>query len=228
MDHLIESRHQFGDALDHLLLGLWVVREHQREHGETEHEQRWDRQERPVRQRARVDAELVVSHAVAREREHGADAGGRHHGLTVASRGPREPPLTFPLGQGLGSLAMEERLTIGAFARLTGLTPKALRHYDALGLLHPAAVERNGYRLYDRGQVETGRLIRRLRDLDVPLEEIRVVLDDPAQAGKRLEAFTRELEADLFRRQRNLHQLRNLSDPREGAMTETTGTRRAC
>jgi DNA-binding transcriptional MerR regulator len=119
---------------------------------------------------------------------------------------------------------MEERLTIGAFARLTGLTPKALRHYDALGLLQPAAVERNGYRLYDRGQVETGRLIRRLRDLDVPLEEIRVVLDDPAQAGKRLEAFTRELEADLFRRQRNLHQLRNLSDPREGAMTETTGT----
>ena len=62
---------------------------------------------------------------------------------------------------------MEERLTIGAFGRLTGLTQKALRHYDSIGLLRPASVEANGYR-----------------------------------AGKRLEAYTRAVEADLFRRQR--------------------------
>jgi DNA-binding transcriptional MerR regulator len=105
-----------------------------------------------------------------------------------------------------------ERLTIGAFSRLTGLTTKALRHYDALGVLVPADVEPNGYRMYDREQVETGRLIRRLRDLDVPLEEVRTILDDPPQARKRLAAHAREVEADLFRRQRILHRLRFFSE----------------
>jgi DNA-binding transcriptional MerR regulator len=116
---------------------------------------------------------------------------------------------------------MQERLTIGAFARLTGLSAKALRHYDALGLLRPAAVEANGYRAYDRDQIETGRRIRRLRDLDVPLEEIRAVLDDPSQAPKRLDAYAREVEADLFRRQRILHRLRNLTDLEDTTMAST-------
>ncbi len=119
---------------------------------------------------------------------------------------------------------MDERLTIGRFARLTGLTPKALRHYDAIGLLRPTAVADNGYRVYAREQVEAGRTIRRLRDLDVPLEDIRAVLDDPDQAGKRLEAYAREVEADLFRRQRTLHQLRNLTDEKERTMTSIPET----
>jgi len=119
---------------------------------------------------------------------------------------------------------MEERLTIGAYARLTGLTPKALRNYDAVGLPRPAAVADNGYRVYVRDQIETGRLIRRLRDLDVPLEDIRAVLDDPGQAGKRLETYAREVEADLFRRQRTLHQLRNLTDEKERTMASTPET----
>jgi DNA-binding transcriptional MerR regulator len=75
--------------------------------------------------------------------------------------------------------------------------------------------------VYDRGQLEAGRLIRRLRDLDVPLEDIRAVLDDPAQARKQLEGYAREVEADLFRRQRALHQLRNLSDQEEATMAST-------
>ncbi len=116
---------------------------------------------------------------------------------------------------------MQERLTIGAFSRLTGLTAKALRHYDALELLPPAGVEPNGYRVYARDQIPVGRLIRRLRDLDVPLEDIRAVLDDPTQASKRLEAYTREVEADLFRRQRILHRLRHLSDDEEAPMATT-------
>ena len=141
-----------------------------------------------------------------------------------AVQGSRRRGLTFPLGEALPSVAMDERLTIGRFARLTGLTPKALRHYDAIGLLRPAAVADNGYRVYAREQVEAGRTIRRLRDLDVPLEDIRAVLDDPDQAGKRLEAYAREVEADLFRRQRTLHQLRNLTDEKERTMTSIPET----
>jgi DNA-binding transcriptional MerR regulator len=108
---------------------------------------------------------------------------------------------------------VQDRLTIGAFARMTGLSVKALRNYDASGLLVPAALDpSSGYRLYDRSQVERARLIRLLRDLDVPLTEIRAIVDDPAQTAKRLEAHAREMEADLYRRQRILHRLRRFDD----------------
>lgn len=117
---------------------------------------------------------------------------------------------------------MKDRVTIGGFARLTGLTVKQLRNYDELDLLRPAGIESNGYRVYDRDQVAAGRLIRRLRDLDVPLEEIRAVLDDPAQADKRLAAYARAVEADLYRRQRILHQLRNMTDQEEDTMSTIT------
>ena len=74
-------------------------------------------------------------------------------------------------------------MQIGRFSRLTGLTVKALRHYDEIGLLRPAAVDReSGYRLYTAEQVERAELIRQLRKLEVPLDEIAALLttDDPA------------------------------------------------
>ncbi|HWF82687.1 MAG TPA: MerR family transcriptional regulator, partial [Streptosporangiaceae bacterium] len=69
-------------------------------------------------------------------------------------------------------------LSIGQFARATGLTAKALRHYDAVGLLVPDVVEAgNGYRRYSVGQLATARLIRRLRSLELPVAEVRRLLD---------------------------------------------------
>lgn len=68
-------------------------------------------------------------------------------------------------------------LSIGRFADATGLTVKALRHYDEIGLLEPDLVDpRNGYRYYDAAQIETAVTIRRLRALELPLEEIRALL----------------------------------------------------
>ena len=62
-------------------------------------------------------------------------------------------------------------LVIGRFARLVGLSVGALRHYDDLDILRPAWVDpETGYRSYRRDQLETARLIVRLRDLEVPLE----------------------------------------------------------
>ena len=76
--------------------------------------------------------------------------------------------------------APPERLTIGQVARLSGLTTRALRHYDKLGVLRPAEVSGgNGYRWYAREQVEIARHIRVLRELEVPLDEIRRILADP-------------------------------------------------
>jgi DNA-binding transcriptional MerR regulator len=75
-----------------------------------------------------------------------------------------------------------ELMSIGRFARLTGLTVKALRHYDELGLLPPAAVDaETGYRSYAVDQVERAETIRALRRLELPLDDIAALIatDDP-------------------------------------------------
>lgn len=68
-------------------------------------------------------------------------------------------------------------MPIGAFARMCRLTVKAVRHYDAEGLLAPALVdERSGYRYYRADQVPVATTIAVLRGLDVPLPVVREVL----------------------------------------------------
>ena len=68
-------------------------------------------------------------------------------------------------------------MTIGRFARLSGLSIHALRHYDDVGLLEPAVVDADtGYRRYRRGQIPRARLISSLRWIDLPIDEIRQVL----------------------------------------------------
>lgn len=72
---------------------------------------------------------------------------------------------------------MDTSMTIGAFARRTGLSATALRFYDRRGLLAPAFVDPStGYRRYTETQVETGTLIRDLRRVEVPLTEIEAAL----------------------------------------------------
>lgn len=79
---------------------------------------------------------------------------------------------------------MPQLLTIGVFARAAGLSPKALRLYDELGLLRPAAVDgESGYRFYDPEQLQRARLIAWLRRLGMPLARIRRVCDVPAPAA---------------------------------------------
>jgi len=71
-------------------------------------------------------------------------------------------------------------LTIGEFSKMTYLSVKALRHYHDVGLLEPAEVDpSSGYRLYGADQVATAQAIRRFRDLDMPLEQVRAVLQAP-------------------------------------------------
>lgn len=109
---------------------------------------------------------------------------------------------------------MNELLTIGRFARLTGLSVGALRHYDDLDLLRPARIDpSSGHRLYRQEQLETARSIVRLRDLEVPLETIRELLgtDDPARQRAVLRDHRTRIEARTARLQRVLHVLGQLS-----------------
>jgi DNA-binding transcriptional MerR regulator len=83
------------------------------------------------------------------------------------------------------------RMTTGEFSRRSQLSIKALRLYDRLGLLTPAAVDgRNGYRTYDESQLFTARLIVLLRGLAIPLPEVaRVVAAAGPEAADLIESY---------------------------------------
>jgi DNA-binding transcriptional MerR regulator len=116
----------------------------------------------------------------------------------------------------------EQLIPIGRFARLSGLSVGALRHYDELDLLRPAEVDRfTGYRRYRPEQLDIARTIGRLRDLEVPIDDIREVLgaDDPADRRRGLRAHERRLQARVDRLIRLLHVTRQLQKEREPLMT---------
>ena len=93
-------------------------------------------------------------------------------------------------------VANDELLSIGRFAQLAGLTAKALRHYDQLGLLQPAYVDDStGYRWYALSQARDAVAIRRLRGFELSLEEIAEVLrGDEALLRERLTVQRARLE----------------------------------
>lgn len=109
-----------------------------------------------------------------------------------------------PAGAGgrAGGGGETELLTIGAFARASRLSPKALRLYDELGLLTPARVDPvTGYRHYALGQLEHARLVAWLRRLGMPLARIRELggLDGPA-AAREIRAWWAGVENDVATR----------------------------
>jgi DNA-binding transcriptional MerR regulator/effector-binding domain-containing protein len=108
---------------------------------------------------------------------------------------------------------MASSLAIGDFSRATHLTVKTLRHYHETGLLEPAQVDaQTGYRRYTTEQIPVAQIIRRFRDLDMPLNEIRSVLSAPDVQARNdlIAAHLKRLESDLARAQTAVASLRNL------------------
>ena len=68
-------------------------------------------------------------------------------------------------------------LTAGEFAKIVGVTKHTLFHYDEIGLFRPEKKGDNGYRYYSMAQIEVFDVIHTLKDLDMPLSEIREYLD---------------------------------------------------
>jgi DNA-binding transcriptional MerR regulator len=117
-----------------------------------------------------------------------------------------------------------ELLTIGAFARLARLSPKALRLYDELRLLPPAHVDPDtGYRWYSPDQLASARLVARLRQLDMPLARIRQVLElpDPDRAFE-LAAYWDEREQGHKAQRELVAFLVNQLTGKENAMYEVS------
>jgi DNA-binding transcriptional MerR regulator len=108
---------------------------------------------------------------------------------------------------------MSTPLTIGDFSRATHLSVKTLRHYHRIGLLEPAEVDPDtGYRRYRTDQIPVAQVIRRFRDLEMPLEEIQAVLAAPDVAARNrlIESHLRRLESNLERTQAATASLREL------------------
>jgi DNA-binding transcriptional MerR regulator len=87
-----------------------------------------------------------------------------------------------------------ELMTVGELARRTGLSIKAIRRYEALGLIYSAGRSEGGYRLFDDSALWCAQVVQRLRSLGLTIKEIdrlaRAYLsrpDDPI--GPRLAAL---------------------------------------
>ncbi|KGM57760.1 hypothetical protein N799_00885 [Lysobacter arseniciresistens ZS79] len=106
---------------------------------------------------------------------------------------------------------------IGDAARLSGVSAKMIRHYEAIGLIPPAGRTFAGYRIYSDADLHRLRFIKRSRSLGFPVKQIGILLglwDDRERASsevKRLaESHAEELGrkiAEMQAMQRTLQQL---------------------
>lgn len=71
-------------------------------------------------------------------------------------------------------------MTIKEMSELTGVSARALRYYDEIGLFHPNGRNEAGYRLYDEKELEVLRQILYFRELDIPLRTIKEIIENPA------------------------------------------------
>ena len=76
-------------------------------------------------------------------------------------------------------------MTVSEVSALTGVSVRALHHYDRIGLLPPATTSEAGYRLYDDSSLERLSAILIFRELQFPLKDIRAILDSPVYERNR-------------------------------------------
>ena len=98
-------------------------------------------------------------------------------------------------------------LTIGQFAALHGINKKTLMWYDEIGLFHPSLIHpENGYRYYSYYQSAILETILLLRELDVPIDEIRAFMKNRSAAN--MEQLLREKIEELDRNMAHLKAVR--------------------
>jgi DNA-binding transcriptional MerR regulator/effector-binding domain-containing protein len=111
---------------------------------------------------------------------------------------------------------MRPGLSIGEFATVTHLSIRTLRRYHEAGLLEPDHVDpQTGYRYYTAAQIPPAQVIHRLRELDVPLAEVKAILatEDPRRRNELIGGHLRRLEESLDRTRAAVSSLRELLQP---------------
>jgi MerR family transcriptional regulator, copper efflux regulator len=72
----------------------------------------------------------------------------------------------------MNAAALAWPVNIGMASRMSGVTPKMVRHYESLGLLPSVGRTDSGYRQYTEAEVHTLRFIKRARELGFPMSDI--------------------------------------------------------
>jgi protein phosphatase len=136
------------------------------------------------------------------------------------------PILVWPGGLPGMRRAQVELMSSGVFARASGLSRKALRLYDELGLLAPARVDPvSQYRFYEPAQLEQARLVAWLRRVGMPLAAIRAVSTlPPSRAAAELAAYWAGVEAETAARRELAAFLIDYLSGRDTAMSDDHGT----
>lgn len=70
--------------------------------------------------------------------------------------------------------------TVKEVSNLTGISVRTLHYYDEIGLLKPTGKSEAGYRLYDDKALETLQQVLFFREFDIPLKEIKAIMENPA------------------------------------------------
>ena len=83
--------------------------------------------------------------------------------------------------------------TVKEISDLTGISVRALHYYDEIGLLKPTDKSEAGYRLYDDKALETLQQILFFREFDIPLKEIKAVMENPALEKNQILQMQREM-----------------------------------
>jgi DNA-binding transcriptional MerR regulator len=110
-----------------------------------------------------------------------------------------------------GASMTSRNYSIGYFSRHTGLSIRALRLYDELGILKPAVViSHNKYRYYTPEQITVAEQIRTYRENELPLEEIKQILEHPPRTTETLQTHLERLKQRLTQHQTMIGQLEQM------------------
>ena len=83
--------------------------------------------------------------------------------------------------------------TVKEISDLTGISVRTLHYYDEIGLLKPTDKSEAGYRLYDDKALEKLQQILFFREFDIPLKEIKAVIENPALEKNQILQVQREM-----------------------------------
>jgi len=111
----------------------------------------------------------------------------------------------------------ENPMKVGALARRTGLSVRALHHYDEIGLLSPSRRTPSGHRLYGATEVRRLQQIASLRQLGLSLDDIRSCLARPEFSLERILALQiRRMQDEIDRMRRLCSSLERLRERLRG------------
>lgn len=126
-------------------------------------------------------------------------------------------------------MRMTTHWKVGELAARTGLSVRALHHYDEIGLLSPSARTSSGHRLYGRPDVERLQQVQSLRSMGMSLDEVKRALDDERMAPREIvRAQLAQLRDRLARYGRLMERLESLAHHLDASRDETVSIAELC